>query len=34
MKHGSENALSKNLMGVANGIFLKMKSETLEPWQY
>jgi len=34
MKHDSANTLSKNLMDVANGIFLKMKFETLEPWQY
>jgi hypothetical protein len=34
MKHGDANTLSKNIMGVANGIFFKMKPETLEPWQY
>jgi hypothetical protein len=28
------NILSKTLMGVANGNVLKMKFETLEPWQY
>jgi hypothetical protein len=34
MKHGNANTLSKNLMGVANGKKLKMKSETLKPWQH